>query len=180
MGSFVVQTDISTLPLVAAVAIVAEVTWVVGAMRHRRGRIGAAASDPSARPVVGLIAAGLVLVVVMWVPPFVQQLTNNPGNMTLLYRYFTSGQAGHTWSTAFGATAAASAVLVVDPSEVMLKALQGSQPHQVLAALVLVATVVLGAGGRSVGISNEVALSAPPWACWWWWERHPWSPGSPT
>jgi hypothetical protein len=159
VGSFIVQTDISTLPLVAAVAIVGEVTWVVGALRRRRGQ-----SAPPPRPLgmAGrwLIAGGLLLFVVMWMPPIVQQLTNNPGNMTLLYRYFTSGQAGHTWSTAFGATAAATAVLVVDPSEVMLKALQGSQPHQVLAALVLVATVVLGAAATLVGVRSRSRFGA--------------------
>jgi hypothetical protein len=159
VGSFVVQTDISALPLVAAVAIVAEMTWVVGAVRRRRGQ---SPPPPRALGRAGrwLIAGGLVLVVLMWAPPFVQQLTNNPGNMTLLYRYFTSGQAGHSWSTAFGATAAATAVLGVDPSEVMLKALQGSQPHQVLAALVLAATVVLGVVAAVLGFRTRSRFGA--------------------
>jgi hypothetical protein len=96
----------------------------------------------------------------MWVPPIVQQFTNNPGNMTLLYRYFTSGQAGHSLSTALGATAAATAVFVVDPSEVMLKALQGTQPHQFLAGLVLVVTVVIGLAAVALGFRTKSRFGA--------------------
>jgi hypothetical protein len=156
VGSFVVQTDISTLPLVATAVVVAEVTWAVGAVRRRRGQtLSPSPSLPPHQPtgVAGrlLVVGGLALVVLMWVPPLVQQLTNNPGNVTLLYRYFTSGQAGHSWLTALGATAAAAAVLVVGPSEVMVKGLQGRQPHQLLAALVLAATVALGVGTAVVG-----------------------------
>ena len=161
VGSFVVQTDISTLPLVSVAVVVAEATWVVGEVRRRRG-LSSPPTPVRNRGTVGraLIAVGLVLFVVMWVPPFIQQLTNHPGNMTLLYRYFTSGQAGHSWSTAFGATAAASAVLVVGPSEVMLKALQGSQPHQGLAALVLVVTMALSLASAAVGFRARSRFGA--------------------
>ncbi len=163
VGSFVVQTDISTLPLVAVATFVAEATWVVGAVRRRRVPSSSSPSGPP--PTIGavgraLVGVGLVLFVVMWVPPFVQQFTNHPGNMTLLYRYFTSGQAGHSWSTAFGATAAATAVLAVGPSEVMLKALQGSQPHQVPAALILSATVTLSLASAVVGQKTRSRFGA--------------------
>ena len=165
VGSFVVQTDISTLPLVAMAMFVALGTWVVGAVRRRRGASTSASSRPVPLRTTGtvgraVIAGALGLVVLMWVPPVVQQFTNHPGNMTLLYRYFTSGQAGHSWSTAFGATAAASAVLVVGPSEVMLKALQGSQPNQVLAALVLVATVAVSLGAAVIGHRTKSGFPA--------------------
>ncbi|MGB7050371.1 MAG: hypothetical protein WBG41_02255 [Acidimicrobiales bacterium] len=161
VGSFVVQTDISTLPLVAMAVVVAEATWVVGEVRRRRG-LSSPPTPVRNRGMVGraLIAVGLVLFVVMWVPPIIQQITNHPGNMTLLYRYFTSGRAGHSWSTAFGAAAAASAVLVVGPSEVMLKALQGSQPHQVLAALVLVVTMALSLASAVVGFRARSRFGA--------------------
>jgi hypothetical protein len=162
VGSFVVQTDISTLPLVAVAVVVAEATWAVGVVRRRRGHSSSPPAPVRNRGTIGqaLTVAGLVLFVVMWLPPFIQQLTNHPGNMTLLYRYFTSGQAGHSWSTAFGATAAASAVVVVGPSEVMLKALQGSQPHQVLAALILVVTMALSLVSAAVGFRARSRFGA--------------------
>ena len=39
---------------------------------------------------------GLVVLVAMWIPPLVQNMTNHPGNLDLIYRFFTSSPSGAT------------------------------------------------------------------------------------
>lgn len=81
-GSFCLQTHISYLGLVGAMAglTVASVAFV--AWRRRR-------DDPGAlRPVLRWGAIGLVLGVVLWIPPVVDQLTNDPGNASMIVENF--------------------------------------------------------------------------------------------
>ncbi|HLH28386.1 MAG TPA: hypothetical protein VKW77_05690, partial [Acidimicrobiales bacterium] len=198
VGSYVVQTDISTLPLVAVVVLLAVGTWFVGSLRGRRRRAAAVAASeagshwagPQAGPPSAVLgdagraggagrarrtdrradrradragmaaAAGLVLLVAMWVPPVVEQLTHHPGNLTLLYRYFTSGAAGQSWGTALSASGAALAVFVAGPSEVMPWVLWGAQPHHALNALCLVATLGLGVGAAVAGLRSRSWFAA--------------------
>ncbi len=42
----------------------------------------------------GLATVGLVVFVVMWLPPLVQQFTNHPGNLTLIARFFDANHPG--------------------------------------------------------------------------------------
>jgi len=159
VGTFVIQTDVSTFPLVAAASVAGGVTWLVRTLLRRRDPTATSGRPLAVRGRV-LVVAGLGLVALAWVPPLVQQFTNNPGNVTLIYRYFTSGRPGHGWVTALGATAASTAVYLVGPSEVMLKALEGSQPNQVLAALVLVVTVAVGLAAVGLGRGRRPRFGA--------------------
>jgi len=152
VGSYVVQTDISTLPVVAVVVAVAGAVWLVTAVRDRAGR--PLASDTGRRaggsgPM--LVAGGLVVLVLMWVPPLVQELTGNPGNLTLLYDFFTAPHPGYPLSAGLWSFAAMAGVLVEGPAEVMGSLLGGSPLHagvDVAVALVavLVAVAVLVSG----------------------------------
>jgi hypothetical protein len=83
-GSFLVQTHVSTAPVVLAVLAVATVAQLARTglpWRHlpasRAGR---------ALPVIALAA-----LVLMWVPPLIDQLTGHPGNLTELVRFFRCG-----------------------------------------------------------------------------------------
>jgi hypothetical protein len=152
VGSFVVQTDISTGPLTVALVGVAVVVWVVTAVRDRRARAVADGAvvvpDPDAtsgRWRVVLVVGGLVVVVLQWFPPIVQQLTDHPGNMTLIARFFGAAHPGQPLSVALWAVAAAAGVLVVGPAEVMPSILGGTPAHAGWAVAVSVATVVLAA-----------------------------------
>jgi hypothetical protein len=158
VGSFVVQTDFSTLPLVFVLFVLTVATWAVtvsmdrrtpsarpgrdaGAARHRRGRVWA--------------GAGAVLFVLMWLPPLIQQVTNSPGNATLIYRFFTSGQPGHSLVSGVNAMAAVFGVLVIGPSEIMSTALGVAPHHLAVAVAVAVAIVLIGIFVVAVGVRQR-------------------------
>ncbi len=98
---------------------------------------------------------GLVVLVAMWIPPIIEQLTHNPGNLDLIYRFFTSppvhqsaqARASLTTNvpqdlhTALLSVVSVDGMLVVGPSEVMtLETVLGGTP---LHAGIAVATVVV-------------------------------------
>ena len=167
VASFVVETDISTLPVVVTLVVVAGATWVVASVRARRsgGR-----RTSGGRWGVALAVAGAVAFVLMWLPPVIQQSTNSPGNMTLLWRFFTAGHPGQSLSGALWAVAASVGVVVTGPGEVMRSILGGTPAHAALVVAVCivtvgvaVATVVLGARQRgrfAVGIGALVLVGS--------------------
>jgi hypothetical protein len=85
VGSFLVQTHLGYAPLVAAGFATALVGVLLDA--HR--------SDDAprlwARPLGVSVGAALVL----WLPTIYEQLTGDPGNLTLIYRYFRDSPEGH-------------------------------------------------------------------------------------
>lgn len=110
VGSFVVQTNLSTFVIVGVLMIVATVWALLQATRTRSSRarpVEPASAErrsepPGSRgevrdvvgrqhwPAVVVTSLGVVVLVLMWIPPVVQQLTNRTGNMTLIWRFFTS------------------------------------------------------------------------------------------
>ncbi len=165
VGSFVVQTDISTLPLVAA-SLVLGATSLAATSRTRRrtarARLAGGQGEPaqptgvrpgdgdppprSRRLKVGRVVTGLgvIVLVVMWVPPVLEQLTHHPGNLTLLYRFFTSGRPGQGAAAAAWTTVSAFGVAVLGPAETMAQVLGGQPAHVGVALAVTVATVLVG------------------------------------
>ena len=94
-----------------------------------------------------ILASGalIVLVAVMWIPPIIQQISNHPGNMTLIYRFFTQGHPGEPIWLALWSTAAVFSVLAVGPAEAMVPYTR-VPGHAVIAALAGVAVVLVGLG----------------------------------
>jgi hypothetical protein len=87
----------------------------------------------------------------MWIPPLIQNLTNHPGNLDLIYRFFTSPHPGHPITHALWAVVATDAVAVFGPDEIMHKA-QGAVPaHAAIAVTVAVVFVLLGAAALARG-----------------------------
>jgi len=83
VGSFVVQTDIGTLPLVTLFFVGSGVAAVI---RTRHAKIGVPWR------VLALGGAGTLL---LWLPPLVQQVRSRRGNFTLLWRFFTAKHPLH-------------------------------------------------------------------------------------
>ena len=83
LASFIVQTDIALVPVVAATTLVAAIAGFLSPMRP-----GQISTKRKWIGVTSLIAAAL------WFLPAVEQATHSPGNLTLLWRFFvdTPGQ----------------------------------------------------------------------------------------
>ena len=136
VGSFLVQTDVSTGVVVAGVGAAA-----VGAAAVR-SRAGAG------RPVlVALAVAGL-----LWVAPVVQQLTGSPGNLGRLVSFFRSGSGGHP----VGAAARAVAGALWPPFSGRF----GSPPTAPVAGAVLVVALLAAAGVALAGVRRGRTLGA--------------------
>ena len=151
VASFIVQTNISSLPPVVALVVVAAGTWAVTAVVDHRGT--ARPERRWGRREWVWTAAGGVVFVLMWLPPLVQQVTNDPGNLTLIERFFVAGHPGHGLGAAMWSVTAVFGVLVHGPAEVMRTYL-GRTPHHVVSAVlaslgvVAVAVVVTVVGVR--------------------------------
>lgn len=90
LGSFLVQTHVGYLPCVAAGALTSGALW----LRLRR-RDGDAATSPHL-PMILAVAT----LAALWTMPLVEQMTRDPGNMSLILRFFSGESAGHTWGEA--------------------------------------------------------------------------------
>jgi hypothetical protein len=156
VGTFIVQTDVSTLPVVAVLWALAAVTWLVTRLGDRRR----SPVSPHPRLSPAWAAAGLVVFIAMWTPPVIQQFSNHPGNFTLIYRFFTSGKPGQTFHAALWSVAAVNGVLVEGPAEVMHSLLGGPPDHSALAVGVWIAVLVVGAGVAIVGLRQHLRFAA--------------------
>jgi len=109
VGSYVVQTDVGTVPLVGVMAVVSVVGYLTQLVlrprrRHRR-------DSPAGRVVPAVMAVlGVATVAVAWIPPLVQQFRGHPGNLSALYDFFS-----HPTATAakYGSTHSLSAAWAV-------------------------------------------------------------------
>jgi hypothetical protein len=156
VGSFTIQTHVSTLPVVAVLVGAAGLIWV-GRWRWRRRE----SSDPAW---LGVTAAGLFAL--LWVPPVIDAFKNHPSNLTLMWRFFTAPQPRHTLADAARASVATATILPfgADPF-----AVHQSRTHAEMVAggigLVVLGAVVIGLGvwrrqwlASALGAGGLVAL----------------------
>jgi hypothetical protein len=89
----------------------------------------------------------------MWVPPLIQQFTNNPGNMTLILRFFTGPQsaASATVANSFRAAMAVYGVLAIGPVEVMNLTIGRIFPNPVAVSITAAVLVAIGVAVVLVG-----------------------------
>jgi hypothetical protein len=115
LGWSLVEGDVWSLPLAVAVGsflVQSHVEYTLLVLVLIGGGLAVLAaramSEPG-RPHVGrLMRATLIALgvgVVLWIPPVVQQLTHQPGNLGLLIRFFREQHPGHSLSTALHAIA---------------------------------------------------------------------------
>ena len=129
-GSFLVQTDVSTGLVVAAVALAA---LAVAVVRTR--------SAFRARPAIVAIA----VVVALWLAPVWQQATGHPGNLSRLLDFFrTHTGTGHSLGDAARAVAGA----LWPP---LRGRLEGAPPGMATSVTVLVCALALAAGLVVIG-----------------------------
>lgn len=178
VGSFCVQTDISTLPVVGVLWVLSAAAVATGALVARGRRTGAAPApadggrSPSAADTAPAVpthrrprrfprstwwlGVGLVVLVVMWIPPALQQLSNHPGNLTEIERFFTSAHPAHGLSAGLWSVVSVNSVLVAGPSQIMASPLGIAGAH---GSLVLALTVVLGLGSLAVALIRRHRLA---------------------
>ncbi len=106
-----------------------------------------------------LVAGGLVVLVLMWVPPVVQEMTGNPGNLTLLYDFFTAAHPGQPVSAGLWSFAAASGILVEGPAEVMGSLLGGTTLHAGIAVAAALVAVLVSLAVLAVGLLQRVRFA---------------------
>jgi len=154
VGTLVLQANISSGPLALLLVGLAIVGWVVARVR-RRGE-----ATPGSWAARALAIAGGVLLVLLWVPPVVEQLTGHPGNMTLLLRYFSHHGGGQPLAAAWWSLVDVAAMVVVGPSQVMAQLLGNRPPHALLGVGVLVAAVAAGSAAVVVGLHQRRGFAA--------------------
>lgn len=88
-GFFAVQCHIGYTMLVGA-ALAAMVAYLAVEWRRARREEGDDAAATSAG-IVRSFAIAVGVTVVMWLPPVIDQMRRNPGNLRILWHYFTSG-----------------------------------------------------------------------------------------
>ena len=104
-GAFCMQTHIAYVPLVAGLVLLvilyrAIVTWVA----PRFSGDSPAAAEDTARGTPGIwVASAIGLGVLLWIPPLVQQLTTEDGNISLILEFARSAQEpAWGWELAYG------------------------------------------------------------------------------
>ena len=107
VGSFVLQSHAGYLALVAGLLVLATVDPVRAALRRvDRADAGSAAAIEARharRRARRQLGASLLVGVVLWLPPIIQQVTGHPGNLTKIVRYARGGEPTAGWSAAVGA-----------------------------------------------------------------------------
>lgn len=97
-ASFLVQTDVGTSVVVAALVALGLALGALNGFRRFR--------TAGWRPRAGVLVA---LALVAWLPPLIQQFTTDPGNLAQVLRFFTTHSSRRSWhetlralSTLFG------------------------------------------------------------------------------
>ncbi|HWE70709.1 MAG TPA: hypothetical protein VG205_10115 [Acidimicrobiales bacterium] len=157
VGSYVVQTDVGTVPLVGVMAVVSVIGYVTQRVLRPRGRHRRRVDARGGRvlPAV-LLVLGVAVVAVAWIPPLVQQFRGHPGNLSALYDFFS-----HPTATAakYGSTHSLSAAWAVVANSTT------SVPFGNVSAT---AAMTTAAAGRqwTVGVWAALALIGMVWAVW--------------
>jgi hypothetical protein len=100
VGSFVMQSHAGYLALTVGLLAIAAARPLRDALR----RTGAATADApdTRRRARRALGAALIVGIVVWLPPLIQEVTGHPGNLTEIARYARSDEPTVGWAAAFG------------------------------------------------------------------------------
>ncbi|MDQ6742810.1 MAG: hypothetical protein M3Z97_07865 [Candidatus Dormibacteraeota bacterium] len=143
VGSFAVQTHVSTLPVILSVLAVTVALRVGVAMLSRRG----AETSPRSRWVLPVTLAGLFLLALMWSPVMIEELSQRPGNLTKLWWFFTTSYARHPYHEAVSAFGR---MLQVYPFGVLPPRLEADFSTLPSGRVVAIAIFMSGIGGLAI------------------------------
>ena len=162
VGSFVVQSNIGTLPFVAALLVAALGVRFVPVLRTRfRARTHGVSSatvpthDTPRRAGPFVLLVGLLVLLVMWLPTILEQATNHPGNLTLIWRFFASHHRVHSLSRGLQAIGSIDGAPTFALSHPFLTATTSSTTE----FLALAGVVAIGILGVSLGIVRSRPLA---------------------
>jgi hypothetical protein len=155
VGSFVVQTNFATAPLVVVLLGLALIAAVLRHIRARRSNPGAGLLGGGSPWVLG---AGLVLLILIWIPPVLQQLGNNPGNLTLIWRFFTAHHPTQSLSTGLWSVVAVDGSLGFGLAKELSPYALGDPRHY--AGIVLAVVLLVGAAAVAIGIRRRDRFAA--------------------
>jgi hypothetical protein len=171
-GSFVVQTNIATLPLVVVLLVLAVAAAIVRCVLARRSTPGTNPLWPS-RPSTWVLVTGLVFLALLWVPPVVEQFTNHPGNLTLIWQFFTAHHPPLTLGTGLWSVVAVDGIFALGvPSEMSVFLGQPTRDAGVILTVVLlVGVVTIGLGlvrrrrfAAHLGIASLIGFVVVLWS----------------
>lgn len=94
-GSYLVQTHLGTAPTVLVVVTVAIALRAALTLMARRDAT-LKATRPMGTDLV-VLAGGMALALLMWVPPLIDEQTQRPGNLTLLWQFFATSHSTHRY-----------------------------------------------------------------------------------
>jgi hypothetical protein len=160
VASFLIQTHIAYLPTVAAVVAVIMALAVREYVRY--GASPAAGTADGARVSGRWLLATAATAVILWTPPLIDQLTMPPGNLSLLWNFFTAERGSHSLADVIRMAAPnVSGILLRIP---LIIAARYEEPTPSLLAEVLLIALIAGlafALGRSRGgpLRTLVALT---------------------
>jgi hypothetical protein len=105
-----------------------------------------------------VLVAGLVLLVLIWVPPVLQELGNHPGNLTLIWRFFTAHHTPLSFGVGLWSVVTVDGILAFGVPTEMTPFELGDPRHH--AAVVLAVVLSLGVAAIAVGLRRRRQLGA--------------------
>lgn len=156
VATFLCETNLSVAPTVLAMCVTGFAIFLLVRLT------GFAGPAPAARgPAWAPYAAAVAIVGVMVAPPVYQELSNSPGNLTALWRFFRAPDPGHTLMEGVGSVAQAFSVLPRG-GEAVLSSVRADAPAKALflsAAALLASGALLAAWRRRVFAAALCALT---------------------
>ena len=95
IGSYEAQTHVGTVPTVAAIVITAFALRAAFGFIERRSPESMRARRP--RWALPATALGVVVSVAMWIPPLIDEARGRPGNLSVLWTFFTTHGPQRQW-----------------------------------------------------------------------------------
>ncbi|HUC35978.1 MAG TPA: hypothetical protein VMR97_02520 [Acidimicrobiales bacterium] len=158
VGSFCVQTNFATLPVVAAGLAAALIGMAVRAVLSRRpDRSAPQLTQRGRHRKIAVASLGICVLLLVWVPTLSQQLTGHPGNLTLIWRFFTESRPHLTLGTGLWSILAVDGALVFGLAQEMSWVL--GAPHTD-ALLVLAGVLVVGVLAFVTGWRHRSSFAA--------------------